>query len=137
MILLQIKRIYHPTATNGSLFLMGQELCKTIELPWKQNRKQISCIPEGIYSIRFRVSKKFSRHIELLQVPGRSLILIHPANHALKELRGCIAPVMELTAPGSGLRSKTALKLLLNTLDALNIPEKQEMQLEIMQLPAI
>ena len=137
MIKLQIKRFYHPTATNGTLFLMGQELCKTIELPWKQNRKQISCIPEGLYRIRFRVSKKFSRHIELLQVPDRSLILVHPANNALKELRGCIAPVMELTAPGRGLRSKTALKLLLNSLDALNIPDKQEMQIEIMQLTII
>ncbi|HRG69979.1 MAG TPA: DUF5675 family protein [Saprospiraceae bacterium] len=137
MILLQIKRIYHPTATNGSLFLMGQELCKTIELPWKQNRKQISCIPEGVYPIRFRISNKFSRHIELLQVPNRSLILIHPANNAIKELRGCIAPVMELTAPGRGLRSKTALKLLLNTMDAINIPAPQEMQLEIMQLTNI
>lgn len=137
MIQLQIKRIYHPTATNGTLFLMGQELCKTIELPWKQNLKQISCIPEGLYRIRFRVSKKFSRHIELLQVPDRSLILVHPANNALKELRGCIAPVMELTAPGRGLRSKTALKLLLNSLDALNIPDKQEMQIEIMQLAII
>lgn len=137
MIQLQIKRIYHPTGTNGSLYLMGQELCKTIELPWKQNQKQISCIPEGIYPIRFRKSKKFSRHIELLQVPDRSLILIHPANNALKELRGCIAPVMELTAPGRGLRSKTALKLLLNALDALNIPDKQEMQIEIIQLAMI
>lgn len=137
MIHLQIKRIYHPTGTNGSLFLMGQEFCKTIELPWKQNRKQISCIPEGVYPIRFRISNKFSRHIELLQVPNRSLILIHPANNAIKELRGCIAPVMELTAPGRGLRSKTALKLLLNTMDAINIPAPQEMQLEIMQLTNI
>ena len=44
---------------------------------------------------------------------------------------------MELTAPGRGLRSKTALKLLLNSLDALNIPDKQEMQIEIMQLAII
>jgi hypothetical protein len=41
-------------------------------------------------------------------VKGRALILIHPANDALKELRGCIAPVSILKGPGKGLLSRNA-----------------------------
>ena len=37
-----------------------------------------------------------------MNVPDRVLILIHPANDALKELKGCIAPVTILTGEGKG-----------------------------------
>lgn len=44
----------------------------------------------------------------LVQVPNRSFILFHSANNALKELKGCIAPVSRLTGPGKGLESRRA-----------------------------
>lgn len=44
------------------------------------------------------------------------MILIHPANNAIRELRGCIAPVTTHTAPGTGTASKRAMQLLLNCL---------------------
>jgi hypothetical protein len=44
-----------------------------------------------------------------MNVPGRELILIHPANNALKELKGCIAPVSFLIAAGQGGESRKAL----------------------------
>ena len=34
--------------------------------------------------------------------------MIHPANNAQKELRGCIAPVTKLSGPGLGLMSRKA-----------------------------
>lgn len=43
-------------------------------------------------------------------VPDRSAILLHPANQALKELKGCIAPVSKLDGHGIGSRSRKALK---------------------------
>lgn len=46
--------------------------------------------------------------MEVLDVPNRSLILFHPANSALHELRGCIAPVTQLSGPGLGLMSRKA-----------------------------
>ena len=49
-----------------------------------------------------------------MDVADRSLILIHPANDALIELEGCIAPVSILTAEGKGLQSKIALKKILD-----------------------
>jgi hypothetical protein len=42
----------------------------------------------------------------------RDYILFHPANDALRELKGCIAPVSSITGAGKGLRSRTALKSL-------------------------
>ncbi len=43
-------------------------------------------------------------------VPGRSGILIHAANNAVTELRGCIAPVTKHTGPGRGIHSRVAME---------------------------
>lgn len=59
-----------------------------------------------------RYSEKFKQHWEVKDVPKRSGILIHAANNALQELKGCIAPVMLLTGEGQGLKSRTALNKL-------------------------
>jgi len=83
-------------------------ICKTIELPWKRNETKVSCIPEGKYFIKKRYSQKFQWHLEVLDVKNRSLILFHPANNALQELNGCIAPVTKLSGPGLGLLSRKA-----------------------------
>jgi hypothetical protein len=110
---LEIIRTYHPTGTNGALFLDGVRQCYTIELPWLNNQPRRSCIPEGRYGLQKRYSPRFKHHLLLLGVPGRSLILVHPANNALKELAGCIAPVSQLTGPGRGLQSRVAFEWLL------------------------
>ena len=95
-----IKRVYLPTETLGSMFdPKGSLVCKTMELPWKDNRRSISCIPEG----RYLVSKEMPipkddpsgrkarayRHFRMYTVPGRSGILIHRITY-VKDLRGCI-----------------------------------------------
>ena len=103
-----IERRYLSSGTNGTLSFNGQEICKTIELPWNGNQRRISCIPEGIYRIKKRCSPKFKWHLEILNVRNRSCILFHPANNAKKELNGCIAPVSELTGEGQGSRSRLA-----------------------------
>lgn len=46
--------------------------------------------------------------MEVYGVKDRSLILFHPANNALKELNGCIAPVTKLSGAGLGFMSKKA-----------------------------
>ncbi|MBW2962999.1 DUF5675 family protein [Mesonia aestuariivivens] len=105
---LLLKRSYHAQGCTGELFYQGNLLCYTIELPWKENQAQISCIPKGTYNLEKRFSKKFGWHLLIKEVPKRSFILFHPANNALKELRGCIAPVSTLTAPGKGIQSRIA-----------------------------
>nr|WP_315149871.1 DUF5675 family protein [uncultured Flavobacterium sp.] len=110
--ILFLTRTYFPDGTNGTLVCEGQLICYTIELPWKWNNKGVSCIPEGKYFIRKRYSRKFGWHLEVMDVKNRSLILFHPANYALGELKGCIAPVTQVSGPGLGLRSRKAFSKL-------------------------
>jgi hypothetical protein len=105
---LWLSRTYFPDGTNGKLECEGKFICNTIELPWKNNETKVSCIPEGRYFIKKRYSKKYKWHLEVLDVKNRSLILFHPANNALQELKGCIAPVTKLSGPGLGLMSRKA-----------------------------
>ncbi|SKB73216.1 hypothetical protein SAMN05660477_00880 [Soonwooa buanensis] len=113
---LVLERQYHVSGTNGTLYFEDKEICKTIELAWKNNQRRISCIPEGLYRVKKRFSPKFKWHLEVRNVKNRDLILFHPANNALKELNGCIAPVSELTGEGKGIRSRIAFERLKNIL---------------------
>jgi hypothetical protein len=106
---LVLNRIYFPEGTQGILEWNGTIVCYTIELPWLGNQRQISCIPEGEYILQKRFSPKFKWHFLLMDVPGRDLILIHPANDAKLELLGCIAPVTKHTEIGKGSASRKAL----------------------------
>ncbi|MDQ7918269.1 DUF5675 family protein [Mesonia sp. MT50] len=109
---LVLKRSYYPEGCNGILLLKGKKICHSIELPWRQNLKSRSCVPEGTYGLQLRFSPRFKWHLQLLEVPERALILIHPANDAQRELRGCIAPVKRLSGPGRGLDSRIAFQQL-------------------------
>ena len=105
---LVLTRTYFPKGTNGKLECEGKLICNTIELPWKNNETKVSCIPEGKYFIRKRFSKRFQWHLELIEIKNRSFILFHPANNAIKELNGCIAPVTKISGAGFGLMSRKA-----------------------------
>ncbi|MFN3802862.1 DUF5675 family protein [Belliella pelovolcani] len=93
---LSMVRTHHQEKqTKGELFVLdenGQVLfsCFTLELPWKDNEFQVSCIPPGRYKVVPRYSKKYKHHLHILDVPDRSLILIHEANY-VRQLLGCIA----------------------------------------------
>lgn len=56
--------------------------CRTIELPWKDNQKNISCIPEGTYEAEHYLSESRGDTYKLKDVPGRTSILIHVGNWA-------------------------------------------------------
>jgi hypothetical protein len=111
---LVLHRAYFEEGTNGALFNSGKFLCHTIELPWNDNKRNISCIPEGTYKVELRFSKRFKHHLILKDVKGRSFILFHPANDALKDLQGCIAPVTYLSGIGRGVYSRDAMQKLLS-----------------------
>ena len=125
---LELTRTYFPDGTNGKLECSGKSICNTIELPWRKNEKRVSCIPEGKYFIKKRYSDKFKWHIEVVGVENRSSILFHPANNALQELNGCIAPVTKLSGPGLGLMSRKAFrKLKASVYKALDASESVEL----------
>lgn len=106
---LKLYREYFPKGTNGELFLNGNRVCFTIELPWKNNARQVSCIPEGRYELQKRYTPRFGKHFILLHVPNRSYICLHAANDALKEIKGCIASVTTITGEGTGDNARMAL----------------------------
>lgn len=68
----------------GALFdENGAELAKTIELPWRNNAPNISCIPPKEYVCTYNYSPAFKRNLYiLLNVSGRSGIRIHPGSYA-------------------------------------------------------
>jgi hypothetical protein len=111
---LELIRTYQPAATNGKIFYQDRLMMYTIELPWKDNHTRVSCIPEGRYELVKRWTPKFNRHLQVLNVPKRNAILIHPANDALHELKGCIAPVSIIIGAGMGLRSRVAMETLVS-----------------------
>ena len=119
-----VERTYYPNGTNGKLLVNQQPICHTIELPWKNNQQNISCIPEGTYPLCRRYSEKFGWHLQVQNVPGRDLILLHPANNALLELEGCIAPVTQITGEGRGIKSRAAFEYIMAlVLDAIDKKE--------------
>ena len=116
---LELIRTYFPNGTNGEILFNGSRICSSIELPWKNNEHQVSCIPEGRYELKKRYTAERGEHLILVNVPGRQLILIHAANDAKKELQGCIAPVSILIAEGKGSQSRIALA----KVNAIALPE--------------
>jgi hypothetical protein len=84
MIKFHLDRHYDKHQTKGNLLINKEGAsyqCKTLELPWKENKSQISCIPEGTYPVKIRYSKKYGTHLHITDVPNRDLILIHWANY--------------------------------------------------------
>ena len=100
-------RHYHPQCTTGAFIAIdakGNHLhsCVTLELPWRDNAPQVSCIPEGSYDVAARHTDKFGLHYHVQNVPGREWILFHPATFT-SQLRGCIIPgeyLKDLNADG-------------------------------------
>lgn len=74
--------------TAGTLEICGYKFA-TLELPWKENKRNESCIPCGTYICRRIKSPKFGETFEVCWVLNRDKILIHRGNF-LKETRGCI-----------------------------------------------
>ena len=65
---LTLCRAYFEEGTNGTLFSSDKYLCHTIELPWLNNKRNVSCIPEGAYEVVPRFSKRFQHHLILKNV---------------------------------------------------------------------
>ncbi len=63
--------------------------CKSLELPDRGNKNNISRIPAGGYICELRWSKKYGWHFHVTDVEGRSWILIHVGNY-YTQIRGCI-----------------------------------------------
>lgn len=75
-----------------------------LELPWRDNQHDISCIPIGRYRCVAWDSPTFGRTIyRVLSVPARTDILIHPANWAGDTAKGYYSDLRGCHAPGHGI----------------------------------
>lgn len=117
---LVLYRSYLPESTTGTLFAQQADqetfICFTLELPWRGNAKNISCIPEGVYNASCEKHTKHGYVYRLKDVENRTGILIHPAN-SVSELRGCIACVQMLTTDIYGIGSKAMVKKMIDVLE--------------------
>ena len=91
--LLLIRDTFTDKSTLGELFLNGERMCDTLENPWINNKKNVSCIPRGEYKVRLRLARESATrdylHLLVEDVENRSYILFHIGNTP-KDTSGCI-----------------------------------------------
>ena len=90
MKILELIRLEESEAgTIGVLKIDKKVFCFTLEPPDNENAANISSIPAQQYAVTPYASVKYPRHYQVLGVPGRSKILIHPGN-TTADTAGCI-----------------------------------------------
>ena len=63
----------------------------SLERGWQDNKRNVSCIPEGTYKVVLEYSPKFETMLwEIKGVPDRSECKFHAANY-WQQLNGCVA----------------------------------------------
>lgn len=80
--------------TFGTLTYEGEFICYTGELPWRDNKPQVSCIPPGTYVVEPWNSKRFPDTYHLKDVEGRSAILTHQGNLCGDKSKGYLSHVL-------------------------------------------
>lgn len=85
-----ITRLSDDGVQSLGILSVGSFTCKTLERPWKNNQKNISCIPKGTYTVKWTYSPRLLKYTyEVQNVPGRTGIRIHPGNYFF-DVDGCI-----------------------------------------------
>ena len=91
--LLIIRETFTDKSTIGKLFVNGEYFCYTLELPYRDNQRRISCIPSGEYKVRLRLARESATrdylHLLVQDVPDRTYILFHRGNKP-SHTKGCI-----------------------------------------------
>ena len=91
--LLLIRDTFSKNSVIGELFLNGEWMCDTLENPWIDNQRNISCIPEGVYDVRLRLPRESGTrdylHLLVQEVPNRDFILVHRGNFP-SQTQGCL-----------------------------------------------
>ena len=123
-------------ATFGVLTQDNVPICVALEDPWLDNKKNVSCIPIGVYEAQRHTSRLFGNTFVVTGVEGRSGILFHAGNWAGKrgvwkgpqkgDTQGCILPGTRFGVPSVSngdmgvLNSREALKKFLRRLRGVN-----------------
>ena len=91
--LLIIRDTFTDKSVIGKLYCNAEFIAHTLELAWRDNKKSVSCIPEGRYDCRVRLARESATrdyvHLLVQDVENRSYILFHRGNSP-SDSRGCI-----------------------------------------------
>ena len=91
--LLLIRDTFTKKSTIGKLYINGEGFCDTLENPYINNERNISCIPKGQYKVRLRLPRESATrdylHLLVQDVPNRDWILFHIGNNP-SHTKGCI-----------------------------------------------
>lgn len=99
-------------AVNNTTFVTG-------ELPWRGNTPFTSCIPNGIYIVKWTFSRRFTGHtFELMHVKDREGIRIHAANLVGDRAQGFRSQVDGCIAIGTILGDIRGQRAVLQSRDA-------------------
>jgi hypothetical protein len=91
--LLIIRDNFSDKSVIGKLYCNGEFISHTLELAWKDNQKNVSCIPKGEYKCRVRLPRESATrdyiHLLVEDVKDRSYVLFHRGNTP-SDSQGCI-----------------------------------------------
>lgn len=88
------------TATMGC-FVLNKELYYTVELPWKDNQVNISCIYPGIYLCKRIWSETnenagYREAFQIIDVPERTNVIFGHVGNSVRDIQGCSAMGTEI-----------------------------------------
>ena len=106
------RRGYHEKAIIGTLLDGDYLICLIAELPWKENKPFVSCIPAGTYRVKRKTytshsGKKYESWM-IQDVEGRTLIYQHIGNKPMVDSKGCQLFGLGINKVGDGVSSSTA-----------------------------
>lgn len=132
-VLIRLKGERKQTLGSFHLFRNEREVYEAaaLELPYKANQRNISCIPAGTYKVVKGKSPKYGLGtFQIKDVPNRSFILIHAGNYN-QDTKGCIllgATLKDIN--GDGLRDVTNSRQMITELQKIT----DEFMLTIIEL---
>lgn len=99
---IRLRRVYQSPTDGmfGMLQVNAMPVGWSLEPPWRNNRKNESCIPAGAYWVETYNSSRFGKTYVVLGVEGRTGILFHPGN-TYQDTDGCIMPGSKIGYVGS------------------------------------
>ncbi len=93
------------------------------------NKRKVSCIPKGTYTVVKRKSPKYGSHFHITNVPNRDMILIHLGNY-FTDILGCVLVGKALTDLNKdGYHDVTSSKDTMKSLLGL-LPDEFELKVE-------
>jgi hypothetical protein len=88
---MKLERIAHTEQGTFGILSAGSLSLFTVEDPWLDNAVGESCIPLGAYKVVRHATETHPDGWLVLDVPGRSAIMIHVGN-TIDDTQGCILP---------------------------------------------